>query len=64
MCAGAIGFAGLGAVVYGLSIPSIAQFMPQIAIRFETIASAFPNPVDIRGPAFEQDCLNLFRLWS
>ena len=61
MCAGAIGFAGIGRIVYGLGIEDIALFMKQIRIGCRELASQFPAPAIVKGPFMRERCLNLFK---
>lgn len=60
MCAGAIAWCGLGAVIYGASIAEAAAFVPQIAMPCTTVLNAAPQSIHVSGGCMRESCLALF----
>lgn len=61
MCMGAIMFAGIGRVVYGLNIDEISRFQKQINISSQTIARAGFEHIEITSGILHEECLHLFK---
>ncbi len=64
MCMSAILYAKISRVVYGASISTIAQFMPQISISSEEIVTHSSQEIDITGQYMNEECLKLLQAFS
>ncbi|WKN43618.1 nucleoside deaminase [Tunicatimonas pelagia] len=61
MCMSAILYAKIPQVVFGASIATIAQFMPQITISCQQVAAHSPQKVSITGLFMEKECSRLLQ---
>ncbi len=61
MCMGAIIWAGIRRVVFGVSIDEISRFQKQIRISSSEIAAAGFEQTEIISGILHEECLNLFK---
>ncbi len=61
MCMGAIVYAGIHRVVFGVSIQEISHFQRQIMIPAQKIADAGFTQIEINAGILHEECLNLFK---
>ena len=65
MCMGAINWARIPRLVYGLSIKdSIKYGFDEVELTSHELASNFPYKIDITGGLLADECQNLFDNWS
>ncbi len=64
MCAAAIVYAGVRRVVYGASIPQIAEHMPQIPLRSQELVRVAEKNVELTGGVASEQCIDLLRQYA
>ncbi|MEM6523675.1 MAG: nucleoside deaminase [Bacteroidota bacterium] len=60
MCMGAVIWAGIGSVKFGLTIEEVAEHCPQIMIKAEILAEKSWRQVSIKGGLEKQKCRELW----
>ncbi|MEM7110677.1 MAG: nucleoside deaminase [Bacteroidota bacterium] len=60
MCMGAVLWAGIGSVKFGLTIEEAAEECPQILIKAEVLAEKSWRKVSIKGGLEKQKCMELW----
>jgi len=61
MCIGAIIWSGIDSVVFGTSIVTASEFLPQIMVSAESIAKKSFRQLSLQGPFMETETVELFR---
>jgi tRNA(Arg) A34 adenosine deaminase TadA len=64
MCAGGIVFAGVDEVVFGLSIPEVARYLPQIHLSSQSIFDASWRRIPTTGGVLNEECRALFERFA
>jgi tRNA(adenine34) deaminase len=61
MCMGAIVFAGIGRVVFGVTIEEISKFKQQIHISSVEIVERSNADIEVKGGVLQKECLALLK---
>ena len=64
MCMAAVLYARVDRVVYGASIPQIAEFMPQILLRSQEIIDRSGKTLALTGGVATDDCITLLQQYA
>lgn len=64
MCTAAIVYAGVRRVVYGASIPQIAEYMTQIPLRSQELVRIAKKDVELIGGVASAQCIALLRQYA